>query len=78
MVMMKKSARATAKAKAANISVTLKVRVWVSPKDRRIRIVSPSNLISTVANEPGMRCHKHLYGKLRNVLKGRGKWPEGP
>ena len=60
----------------ARKSVTLKVRVWLGERDRRIRLVSPSNFISTVADTPGKRYHPHLYGKLRAILKKQGKWVE--
>jgi hypothetical protein len=66
-----------ASAKSKNISVNLSVRVWVSGRDGRIRIVLPPNQITTVTNVPGTRYHKALYSKLRTVLKNRGKWPVG-
>jgi len=56
------------------VYVPLKVNIWVGPKDGRIRIVAPGKFISTVAATPGARCHKHLYAKLRTVLRNRGKW----
>ena len=60
----------------ARVSVTLKARVWLDPRDGLIRIVVPGQFISTVSERPGKRLHKHLYSKLRAVLKKRGKWFE--
>ena len=56
-------------------SVTLRVRVWVHPVDKRIRIVAQDEFITTVANAPGKRFHAPLYRHLRAALKKRGKWP---
>lgn len=76
---VKKVAKKSASAKPKKISlsrvyVPLKVNVWVSPADGRIRIVAPGRFITTVSDKPGARCHKHLYTKLRTVLENRGKW----
>ena len=55
-------------------SVTLRVRIWVHPRDKRIRIVAPDEFITTVADKPGKRFHGPLYKHLRRVLKRRDKW----
>jgi len=64
------------KAKKSPGSITLSARVWVMPKDGRIRIQVKDEFITTVAGTAGKRAHPHLYGKLRAALKRRDKWLE--
>lgn len=60
----------------ARVSATIRARVWLDPRDGLIRIVVPGQFITTVSERPGKRLHKHLYSKLKAVLKKRGKWFE--
>lgn len=70
-------AKAKTKAKGElEMSAPLKVRVWYNARDGRIRVVAPGQFISTVTDKAGARCHKHLFNKLRTLLKKRGKWFE--
>ncbi len=68
-----KSAAPKSKAK---VTATLKINVWLDPRDGKIRVVAPGRFITTVSDQPGQRLHKHLYSKLKAVLKKRGKWFE--
>jgi len=70
----KRSAKKPRPIRLNRVYVPLRINVWVSPTDGRIRIVAPDRFITTVSDQPGARCHKHLYGKLRTVLRNRGKW----
>lgn len=70
----KKAAGPGKKISLSRVYVPITVNVWVSPADGRIRIVAPGRFITTVSDKPGARQHKHLYAKLRTVLKNRGKW----
>ena len=78
-VQAKAMSRVKAKAKPkgkAEMSAPLKLRVWYNARDGRIRLVAPGHFISTVTDKAGARCHKHLFNKLRTLLKKRGKWFE--
>ncbi len=71
----KASPKPKPKSKTA-MSANIKLQVWFNARDGRIRLVSPGNFITTVTDQEGARCHRHLFTKLRTLLKTRGKWFE--
>jgi hypothetical protein len=61
-------------------SMPLSLRIWAERKNAHAPITikiasSGAGFISTVREAPGKRCHKHLFSKLKVVLKKNGKWP---
>ena len=61
-------------------SVPLSIRIWADRKNSSgpvtIKIASNRDgFISTVPEVPGKRYHKHLFSKLKKVLKKSGSWP---
>ncbi len=61
--------------KKSDRTLKLDVSIWVA-KDKRIRIAERSGkIISTVSDQPGKRCHKHLYAKFKKRLQGADCWP---
>ena len=53
-----------------------RVRIWVIPKDRKIRISVNGAIIGTVDPKPSAARQAHLYRKLKRLLETSGKWIE--
>jgi hypothetical protein len=59
-----------------------RARIWAEHKPTKehpdkvdIRIALNDELISTVNNVSGERCHPHMFGHLRAIIQKEGKWP---
>jgi len=58
-------------------SVYVRMGVWLNSRTNAIHITVPSlgNFHTTVNDKQGStRCHKNLYGKLKNILKKKKAW----
>lgn len=52
------------------------IGIWANPKTGHVHLAGRDKFISTVTNKKdSVRCHPHLYARLKRVLKGAGKWP---
>jgi hypothetical protein len=60
------------------VSTEFSARIWAK-RNRNgsitIKITDGQTFISTIEEVPGKRCHKHLFRKLKEVLKKSNKWP---
>ena len=60
-------------------SLTIQMRIWRADDKGgppKIKMAWPgANHISWVTdNEASKRCHRNLYGKLKETLESQGKW----